>query len=62
MYMEVHFLPCLRLEFMWRLVSVLSISKGLRQGFFTLYATTDDPQRIRTDTDVRGVKQKQVFR
>ena len=29
-------------------------SKGLRKGYYTVCAATENPQRIRTDTDVRG--------
>ena len=43
----------LRLEFARLLVSASSISKRLTEGF-TAGAATKNPQRIRTDRDVRG--------
>ena len=60
-------------NFRSRLVSVPSISKGLRKGYcqrgslkrcghLRCRLTKNSPQRIRTDRDVRSSKQQQVFR
>ena len=35
-------------------------SKGLRRGYYTVCAATENPQRIRTDKDVRGSTQQRV--